>query len=181
MKKLFLLVVLSSLVFSCGSSKRASKKSKTQRVITKKARSESKKGEQIEVKKAVSKEIASIIKTAKSFEGTRYKYGGTTKRGMDCSGLIFTSFGSEGLVMPRTTAELSKTGDWVDIKQIKEGDLVFFATRKNSRKVNHVGIVTDVNGDDFSFIHSSSSRGVMISKLSNRYWYLAYVQARRYF
>ena len=58
--------------------------------------------------------------------------------------------------------------------------LVFFATRKNSRKVNHVGIVTDVEDGNISFIHASSSRGVMISKVSERYWYLAYVQARRY-
>ena len=82
--------------------------------------------------------------------------------------------------MPRTTSELAKAGNWIDIKKVQEGDLVFFATRKNSRKVNHVGIVTEVNNDVISFIHSSSSRGVMISKVSERYWYLAYVQARRY-
>ena len=67
-----------------------------------------------------------------------------------------------------------------DIKKIQEGDLVFFATRKNSRKVNHVGIVTNVRNGEVSFIHSSTSRGVIISKISERYWYLAYVQARRY-
>lgn len=173
MKKLLLLFSLLALLCSCGASKKTSKHSKSKSVQTTKTQNKTN-------KQPVSKEANSIVEYAKRFEGTRYKYGGTTKKGMDCSGLIYTSFGAHKIRMPRTTAELSKSGDWVDIKKIKVGDLVFFATKKNSRKVNHVGIVTDVNGDDFSFIHASSSRGVMISKLSNRYWYLAYVQARRY-
>ncbi|TXD83490.1 NlpC/P60 family protein [Subsaximicrobium wynnwilliamsii] len=125
------------------------------------------------------KNIANIIDYAKTFEGTRYKYGGTTKRGMDCSGLIYTTFQKENIYMPRTTDGLSKEGDWVDVNDVKEGDLLFFATSKNSRSVNHVGIVTATRPGFVEFIHSSSSRGVMRSTLSERYWYLAYVQARR--
>jgi cell wall-associated NlpC family hydrolase len=120
-----------------------------------------------------------IIKHAKSFEGTRYKYGGTTKKGMDCSGLIVTAFKKEDILLPRTTADLSKRGDWIDVKEVKEGDLVFFATKKNNRKVNHVGIVTSSRPGHVEFIHASSSRGVMISNLAEKYWYQAYVQARR--
>jgi len=62
---------------------------------------------------------------------------------------------------------------------MKKDDLQFFETRKNSRKVNHVGIVTDVINDDVEFIHASTSKGVMYSKLKERYWYFAFVQARR--
>ena len=131
------------------------------------------------ITKATSKEVKSIIDYAKTFEGTRYKYGGTSKRGMDCSGLVVTAFGKEDIALPRTTADLSKRGNWIDIKDIKAGDLVFFATKKNSRKVNHVGIVTKSRPGYVEFIHSTSSRGVITSKLSERYWYLAYVQARR--
>lgn len=120
-----------------------------------------------------------IVDDAKKFEGTRYKYGGTTKRGMDCSGLIYTSFGENNISMPRTTADLASHGDWVDLKEVNVGDLVFFATKKNSRRVNHVGIVTDVRTGNVEFIHSSSSRGVMISSLAEKYWYFAFVQARR--
>jgi len=120
-----------------------------------------------------------IVNYAQQFEGVRYKYGGTTKRGMDCSGLIQTSYKSESILLPRTTNDLAKTGDWIDLKEVKKGDLLFFATKKNSRKVNHVGIVTYVNKDDVEFIHASTSKGVINSKLKERYWYFAFVQARR--
>ncbi len=81
--------------------------------------------------------------------------------------------------MPRTTTTLATHGDWIDLKEVQEGDLLFFATSKNSRKVNHVGIVTTSRLGKVEFIHSSTSRGVMISDLSEKYWYFAFVQARR--
>ena len=167
--------ILLVLLSSCGSAKR-------NRVVVKKQRSTS---SEVIRSKEVSRPIeanttaASIVDFAMGFEGTRYKYGGTTKKGMDCSGLIYRSFGEHNISMPRTTTDLASRGDWVDVKEVVPGDLVFFATRKNSRKINHVGIVTDISRDDFSFIHASTSRGVMVSKLSDRYWYFAYVQARR--
>lgn len=124
-------------------------------------------------------EAKSIVKYAQSFEGTRYKYGGTTKKGMDCSGLIYTSYKKHDISLPRTTSGLKSYGDWVDVKEVNVGDLVFFATSKNSRNVNHVGIVTNVRTGNVEFIHASTSRGVMISSLAERYWYFAFVQARR--
>ncbi len=126
-----------------------------------------------------SEEAETIAKYAKKFNGTRYKYGGTTKRGMDCSGLVYTSFKDNNISVPRTTGDLSSFGDWIDLKEVNVGDLVFFATRKNSRKVNHVGIVTNVRTGNVEFIHASTSRGVMISSLAEKYWYFAFVQARR--
>ncbi|MFP4845165.1 C40 family peptidase [Winogradskyella sp. PE311] len=125
------------------------------------------------------KEAESIVKFAKTFNGTRYKYGGTTKRGMDCSGLIYTSFNKHNISVPRTTSGLKSAGSWVDLKAVNVGDLVFFATKKNSRKVNHVGIVTNIRPGNVEFIHASSSRGVMVSSLAEKYWYFAFVQARR--
>ena len=129
---------------------------------------------------SITKAAKDIIKEAKTYKGTKYKYGGNTKRGIDCSGLIHNAFTKHGVSIARTTSALSKTGNWVDIKKVIPGDLVFFATKKNSRNVNHVGIVSYVNGDNFKFIHSTTSRGVIESEISERYWYLAYVQARRY-
>ena len=171
MKKAYSLIVILAVLSSCKSTKNISNQNKRATAKTTRVKSPN---------TAISKQIEAIITEAKRYKGTKYKYGGTTKKGMDCSGLIYTSFGEHGISMPRTTKELSTNGAWVDIKKVQEGDLVFFATKKNSRKVNHVGIVTDVSGGIVSFIHSSSSRGVMISNLSERYWYLAYVQARRY-
>ena len=176
MKKIYFLLIIIISLSSCKSAQNKSQRkkrasNKTTKVVTKKPKSSS---------KSISKTAEAIIREAKSYKGTKYKYGGNSKRGIDCSGLIYNAFGENGIVMSRTTRDLSNTGNWIDIKKIQEGDLVFFATKKNSRKVNHVGIVTHVNRGEISFIHASSSRGVMISKISERYWYLAYVQARRY-
>jgi len=123
--------------------------------------------------------IDNIIKTAEKYNGVKYKYGGTTKKGMDCSGLITTAYNSENIPLPRTTRDLSTTGDWVDVKEVQKGDLLFFATKKNSRHVNHVGLVTNVRPGYVEFIHSTTSSGVITSKLSDKYWYFAFVQARR--
>ncbi|MUU78842.1 C40 family peptidase [Winogradskyella endarachnes] len=167
MKKLIPLILLLLIVTSCKSKKT---------VVTKKKQTHTVKAKRTE---NVSKDAASIVEYAKTFDGTRYKYGGTTKKGMDCSGLIYTSFSKHNINLPRTTSGLKSTGDWVDLKEVRVGDLVFFATSKNSRKVNHVGIVTSVRTGNVEFIHASSSRGVMISSIAEKYWYFSFVQARR--
>ncbi|WP_298892612.1 C40 family peptidase [uncultured Psychroserpens sp.] len=170
MKNIILLLILCISLASCNSSKGVvTKKGKTSKASTKTST----------VTTTSSKEIKNIIDYAKTFEGTRYKYGGTTKKGMDCSGLVVTAFKKEDILLPRTTGDLSKRGDWIDVKEVQEGDLLFFATKKNSRKINHVGIVTDSRPGHVEFIHSTTSRGVITSNLSEKYWYLAYVQARR--
>ncbi len=120
-----------------------------------------------------------VVDNAKEFDGVRYKYGGTSKKGMDCSGLVYTSFNKEDISVPRTTKDLAKTGEWIDLKEVQKGDLLFFATKKNSRNINHVGIVTDSRIGNVEFIHASTSNGVMVSNLAERYWYFAFVQARR--
>jgi len=158
----------------------ACKSTKNRRVVTKKTRTTKTVKRTTPINSNTStKSVSNVVNYAKTFEGVRYKYGGTTKKGMDCSGLIYTSYKNENISLPRTTRDLSKTGDWVDLKEVKEGDLVFFATKKNSRAVNHVGIVTTARPGYVEFIHASTSKGVMISNLAERYWYLAYVQARR--
>ena len=171
MKKAILLLILCVSFGSCNSSKGV----KTKKTKTTKTEQRS----NTSVSSSVPKKVKSIINYAKTFKGTKYKYGGTTKRGMDCSGLVVTSFQKENILLPRTTSALKSTGQWIDVKEVKEGDLLFFATKKNSRKVNHVGIVTKTRPGFVEFIHSTSSRGVITSNLSERYWYLAYVQARR--
>lgn len=120
-----------------------------------------------------------IVETALKFDGVKYKYGGSSKKGMDCSGLVVTAFKSENIDLPRTTSQLKTSGHWIDLKEVKKGDLLFFATKKNSRKVNHVGIVTSTNKNEVEFIHASTSKGVITSLLSEHYWYFAFVQARR--
>jgi len=167
MKRFLPLLLLIFLVTSCKSKKTYSSSKRTTRTV------------RTTPNVKPPKNAETLVNYAKKFEGTRYKYGGTTKRGMDCSGLIFTTFMDNNLSIPRTTKGLATHGNWIDLKEVNVGDLVFFATKKNSRNVNHVGLVTNVRTGNIEFIHSSSSRGVMISSLAEKYWYFAFVQARR--
>ncbi|MFC4723360.1 C40 family peptidase [Geojedonia litorea] len=120
-----------------------------------------------------------IIDFAKQFDGVKYKFGGTTKQGMDCSGLVSTAFQNENIDLPRTSKGMSTQGEWIDIKEVQKGDLLFFATRRNSREVSHVGLVTESRPGYVEFIHATTRLGVTISSLAERYWYFAFIQARR--
>ncbi|MEB2779436.1 C40 family peptidase [Algoriphagus sp. C2-6-M1] len=131
-------------------------------------------------KKKVAREpFNSVIKTARSYSGTPYKYGGTTRSGMDCSALVYHSFHSVGITMPRMSTDQSKMGKSIRTKEIKPGDVLFFATGKRRKQVTHSGIVTETSRDDVRFIHSSTSLGVSEDFLSNNYWSKAFLFARR--
>ena len=120
-----------------------------------------------------------IINTALTFSGTRYKYGGTTKKGMDCSGLLYVSFAEHEVKIPRVSYHMAEEGKKIKIKNVEKGDLLFFKTRKRARRINHVGMVVAVEGDEVKFIHTSSSRGVIVSSLREGYWNHAFVKATR--
>lgn len=168
MKKIVLLLLLLITFSSCRSSKRiVTTKSKTVKIDSRSRKS------------SKNPKADNVVDYALKFDGVKYKYGGTTKKGMDCSGLVVTSFNSEDVPLPRSTGDLVVTGDWIDLKKVDKGDLLFFATSKNSRSVNHVGIVTEARNGNVEFIHASTSSGVMISNLAEKYWYFAFVQARR--
>ena len=97
---------------------------------------------------------------------------------MDCSGLVYISFLKEDIPMPRTSRDLSLKGRRLYLKEVSPGDLLFFETNKKRRVINHVGLVVEVT-DEIRFIHSSTSRGVIISSLENNYWKSNFVMARR--
>lgn len=182
MRKTTLILLLLVTLFStaCGSSKNrrvvVTKKSKTSKNIKK---SSPKPKENKSNNSKISPLAKAVVNNAKHYKGTRYKYGGTTKSGMDCSGLIYTAFKKENISIPRASGAMAKAGNWIDLKEVKVGDLLFFATKKNNRNVNHVGLVTSSRSGNVEFIHSSTSKGVIVSNLAERYWYFAFVQARR--
>jgi probable lipoprotein NlpC len=120
-----------------------------------------------------------VIETAKSYRGTPYRYGGTTRAGMDCSALVFHSFYAVGINMPRMSADQSKLGQKINLKQVQPGDLLFFATGKRKNQVTHSGIVTEAKKGDIRFIHASTSLGVTEDYLSSRYWSGAFLFAKR--
>jgi cell wall-associated NlpC family hydrolase len=120
------------------------------------------------------------IQEARSFIGTPYRWGGTSRAGMDCSGLLVTAFRRSGIELPRTSAEQSETGRLVSLYEVTPGDLVFFALR--GRQISHVGMITEVRGKkDVRFIHASSSLGVIESNLFSDYYQKNFVKARRPF
>ncbi len=111
-----------------------------------------------------------VVRVAESFLGVPYRYGGTSKRGMDCSGLVYKSFQAVGKSIPRTSIQQSEIGRKISMRSLKPGDLVFFKTGKSSQRINHVGIVSSVQGREVTFIHASSSRGVKYDRLDEGYW-----------
>lgn len=120
-----------------------------------------------------------VIQTAKSYYGTPYKYGGTTRSGMDCSALVFHSFYSVGINLPRMSAAQSQIGEKVKLEEVQPGDLLFFATGRKKNQVSHSGIVTEVTKENVRFIHSSTSLGVSEDFMSNSYWKNAFLFAKR--
>ncbi|MFV8225048.1 C40 family peptidase [Christiangramia aquimixticola] len=135
--------------------------------------------EDLEKPEAVENVAEEIAANAKKFEGTKYKYGGTTESGMDCSGLVYVSFLEEGISLPRTSRDMSLQGRRLYLDEVTQGDLLFFETNKNRKVINHVGLVVAVNDEHIYFIHSSTSRGVIISSLSESFWKNNFVMARR--
>ena len=175
MKNLYLALLLLFCLNSCKSSKGSITKTSKSPEISQKAITDSTQINSLNSNSLIN----SVIDYAKQFDGVRYKYGGTTKHGMDCSGLVTTAFKSEHILLPRSTEDLANTGNWIDLEDVQKGDLLFFATKKNNRKVNHVGIVTDTRPGYIEFIHATTSAGVITSNLAERYWHFAFVQARR--
>ena len=132
-----------------------------------------------EVIEDLEEETFKIIEHALQFLGTKYKYGGTTIEGMDCSGLVYTSFLNQDISLPRSSRYMAEVGEQLDLSQVRLGDLLFFKTDRRKKAINHVGLVVQLDEDQIFFIHSSSSRGVIISRLGENYWRDNFVMARR--
>jgi len=126
-----------------------------------------------------SSKASDIINTALSYSGVRYKYGGTTSKGMDCSGLLYVSFKEHDIAIPRISNDMANEGKRIRVHQVEKGDLLFFKTARKGKKINHVGLVVAVDDDEIKFIHASTSRGVIVSSLREGYWNYAFVKATR--
>jgi probable lipoprotein NlpC len=125
--------------------------------------------------------VSNVVQKARSYAGSPYKYGGTTSAGFDCSGLVTVAFQSVNLALPRTSYDMASVGEEIKTADIKVGDLVFFVTSKTGDRINHVGIVTEVqkNGE-IRFIHASDS-GVREDNLGSKYYKSTFVKATRPF
>ncbi|PKA82509.1 cell wall-associated NlpC family hydrolase [Ulvibacter sp. MAR_2010_11] len=190
MNRIFLLALLPLFLASCGGSKTISNTNDVisiEKTASNSSKARANKREKSIVAKGksnviVSNENASVLESlidyAKSFEGTRYKFGGTTDKGMDCSGLVYTVFKEQDVLMPRISRDMASKGIEISLREVSAGDLVFFKTSSRST-INHVGLVVESKGGEIFFIHSTTSRGVIISSMEEDYWKKAFVAVRR--
>lgn len=166
--RLFIVSIIFIGLYSCKSSKKSSSSSKKHTTTTSSSK--------------INPAAEKVIKTARSYDGTKYKYGGNTKSGMDCSGLMCESFKSVDVMLPRTSSAQSSYGKRIYVGEIQPGDLIFFATGNDKKKINHVGLVTEISKEkDIQFIHATLKRGVCEDWLSNPYYKPRYIKAIRIF
>jgi cell wall-associated NlpC family hydrolase len=114
---------------------------------------------------APSNRISALFTDVRQYLGIRYRFGGTTPAGFDCSGFVRFMFGKVfEMQLPRSSREMSSIGTKVDRNELRPGDLVFFRNARN--RINHVGIFVG-NG---LFVHSSLSKGITSDRLDEHYY-----------
>jgi len=119
-----------------------------------------------------------LIEKASENLGARYRSGGTTRAGFDCSGLMFNTFKNINMTLPRSSHEMANFGIKIDKAHAQKGDLIFFATF-GGRRVSHVGMITEVLDDEIKFIHSATNSGVIVSSTKEPYYVRTFVQINR--
>jgi probable lipoprotein NlpC len=123
--------------------------------------------------------LATVIEAARSYQGTPYLFGGTTRLGLDCSGLLMLSFAEAGVTIPRSSNEQAVWGEPIKETELKPGDLIFFGASPGSRTITHVGLVTVADAEGVDFIHASTSLGVVETNLESDYYLSRFIRAVR--
>ena len=119
-----------------------------------------------------------LINEAEEHLGTPYKYGGTNRKGFDCSGFVKFVYEKQGIDLPRVSKDQANAGKNVPISKAEPGDLLFFS--HGGGKIDHVGIVLKNQGNSLEMIHASSSKGVIKTEVnSSSYWKKRLKKARR--
>lgn len=127
--------------------------------------------------------LDSLISYSHSYLGTRYRYGGRTPQGFDCSGFVKHVYGKFGLELPPSSRTQALVGEPVPVESVRKGDLIFFKGRNpKSKFIGHVGIVVDVEpgSNDILFIHSATHGGLRLDWLNKEdYYRKRFVTTRR--
>ncbi|MDG1571879.1 C40 family peptidase [Robiginitalea sp. M366] len=184
MRRLFTFLLLGVLLASCGSARKRARQARASAVHVAAGTPETHAGPEAPRGGPHAPEVLAkaeaVVETALSFAGVKYRYGGTTRKGMDCSGLLYVSFQQHEIPVPRVSSQMAAAARPIELATLRKGDLLFFSTRKKGKNINHVGLVVEVrNGGDIRFIHSTTSRGVIVSSLNEGYWNYAFVSAAR--
>jgi len=157
------------------------KGSEVSKIVTTTTTSEKTENEIEEAKKLAfmySSKANYLIAKASENLGTPYRSGGITSAGFDCSGLMFSTFKSIDMILPRSSYEMANYGKKIDKSTAQKGDLIFFATFGRGR-ISHVGMITEILDDEIKFIHSSTQAGVIISSTKEDYYAKSFVQINR--
>lgn len=126
--------------------------------------------------------VRRMLTEAAKYRGRPYRSGATGPRAFDCSGYTSYIYRLMGYSLPRTSGEQYKVGKKVNRNELMPGDLVFFSRPATGKSVGHVGIVysVDKENNNFTFIHASTSRGVIIDNFSSSgYFIKRYIGAKR--
>lgn len=119
-----------------------------------------------------------VVATAYNQVGAPYRYGGTSSKGFDCSGLVYYSFIEHDFTLPRTAHDMMNYGKKIDRQKVMAGDLAFF--KNVGRKIDHVAIVYKIDRSGVWLLHSTTSKGVVLQSLDDsKYWSKRLVQFNR--
>lgn len=164
---LILTAVITTFLASCGSMKNTATVHRTSKGGT------GGDSRTFEIPSSLPPQSHALLREAKSWIGTPYKYGGEDKRGVDCSGLVLNVYRSAlDIKLPRSSREQSSYCSPLAKDKLMPGDLLFFAT-SGSKRVSHVGIYVG----DGKMVHSSTSKGVIVSSISDNYYVRTYAGA----
>jgi cell wall-associated NlpC family hydrolase len=111
-----------------------------------------------------------VIKEAQKYLGIPYKYGGTTTRGLDCSGFTSNVFKDVGITIPRTAALQAEAGLNVKESKAQPGDLLFFTNGRNHSRITHVALIVETDSKGVYKIMHATSKGVSIDKRDEPAW-----------
>ena len=124
--------------------------------------------------------VKDIISFAKEHLSVRYRSGGTTTRGFDCSGFTRFCFKHFGVSLPHSSAAQGNVGEAVDKDEAQPGDLILFKGHgSGGNRIGHVGLITEVIGNKVKFIHSAWNGGVRYDYLHADYYQRRFMGIRR--
>jgi cell wall-associated NlpC family hydrolase len=116
-----------------------------------------------------------LVAVAMSLRGARYRYGGATRDGFDCSGFVFYAHRQLGLAVPRTSRDQADAAESVKPRKLRRGDLVFF--KIESSRVNHVGIYIGAH----RFVHApGAGKPVTVNSLDDEFYARSFSSAGRF-
>ena len=124
--------------------------------------------------------VKDVISFAKEHLSIRYRSGGTTTRGFDCSGFTRFCYNKFGIALPHSSAAQGNVGEAIDKEAARPGDLILFKGHSSGgSQIGHVGLITEVIGDQIKFIHSAWNGGVRYDYLDASYYQRRFMGIRR--